>query len=324
MIALAIPAFNRPELLSDLLSSLDQRQISSMYISIDGPTSSYQEENLACVQVALEFSLSASVPVWVLHCDRNVGCAANVLGVVDFMFASEEIGAVIEDDCLPSADFLPWAEECLALYSHDADLWAVCGTQFAPAQHINGTQVRASYPLMWGWATSQSKWESVRKSITRVIQVGNVPSGLTHLGITEKKYWEAGLRRSARGYLDTWDIAVTVAAMSKRLKVVLPRTSLVSNVGDGLTATHTSAESTWLRQKMLSMSYPLVEADENSSLAVDAWLRKNFFRISTRHIYSTLVTRLMDWLFPRRLIREPLSNRVLEWNASYRIIVGPS
>jgi hypothetical protein len=93
--------------------------------------------------------------------DANAGCARGVSGAVSWLFEHEESGAILEDDCVPDASFLPYCAEALARHAADDRVMSVLGTRYAPQDRGQ----RASYSFTrifspWCW----SSWCRARAS----------------------------------------------------------------------------------------------------------------------------------------------------------------
>ena len=92
--------------------------------------------------------------------DANAGCARSVSGAISWLFEHEESGAILEDDGVPDASFLPYCAEALARHAADERVMSVLGTRYATQDRGQ----RASYSFTrifspWGWASWRRAWK---------------------------------------------------------------------------------------------------------------------------------------------------------------------
>lgn len=321
-LAVAIPAYRRADLLVDLLHSLPADRVRRAYVSIDGARPGAEADVATTVAAAREFASSAPFEVLVHALPRNVGAAVNVLGAVDWMLRHEERGAVLEDDCHPIPEFFDFADAALDAFAGRPNVWLVCGTQVVPEDLIDGNHVLSSYPLIWGWATTRAQWATARAALESNLRrpLWQWPLQMP-LASAVERYWHAGLRRSAEGRIDAWDLPLVHTMRRVGALAVLPRTPLVTNVGDDDRATHTAHEGRWTRLQPRPITLPLQPSSAGTGRAVERWLERELYGISARHLVSTVVR----WLLDRRSSpsRPPLLQRLAEAPAAWADAPAP-
>ena len=59
--------------------------------------------------------------------NKNLGCSLGVSSAIDWLFENEEVGIILEDDCLPQKTFFPFMEEMLVRYKDDDRIGMVDG-----------------------------------------------------------------------------------------------------------------------------------------------------------------------------------------------------
>lgn len=321
--AVAIPAYRRSDLLQALLETLPADRVSRVYVSIDGARAGAEGEVAATLATARAFASSAAFEVLIHALPENVGAATNVLGSVAWMLRYEERGVVLEDDCHPIPEFFDFIGAALDLHAGDAHVWLACGTQVAPPALIGGTHVLSTYPLIWGWGTTRAKWSAARHALDAVLPATGSARWLRGLFASpSERYWHGGMRRSAEGRVDAWDLPLVYAMRRGGGLAVLPRTPLVSNVGDDERATHTAHEARWTRLQPMPVGLPLSTASASDGAEVERWLERNLYGISARHLVSTGVRWLLDRRTPA--IRPPLARRLTWLERLWRDAPAPS
>lgn len=301
---IAIAAWRRPDQLSQLLAVLPSEGARALHIGIDGPPSSTRDVPgwLETQEVARNFQRQASVPVSVRTSPVNRGAAWNVPETVSEASHLASSVVVLEDDCRPTEAFLEWAPRMLQAYRDSPDIWAVCGSQYAPPNLMRQGHVLSRHFLGWGWAVDSQRWWEIRARLQAKPKLEPLGARMR----PEDVYWYHGARRSFEGYVDAWDIPLVHALRQVDARCVLPSHNLVENRGFGRDATHTLTPTSG----MLTPASDIIPAagppSLEESLVVDEWLAREHFGISPRHLVTTRATLLIDRLGRNSLRRRPL------------------
>jgi len=297
-LALLIIAYLRPQNLESILEIALRSDVRRFYISIDFPRIPSEENmelNSQVVSIAQRYAKISGLEVNIFTRGGNVGCSAAVLSSCDWFFKNVEQGIIIEDDCIPTEDFFLYCKDSIDVLRQREDVWLACGTQFAPI-NSDWPWHLSKYPLTWGWATTRSKW----KQISACLQDSTYnlqQSRTSDISLTEAIYWDAGSSRALRGISDAWDTPLVQRMLLNSKLAILPTVSLVSNIGNDNFATHTHGDSIGLG--VSTGEYSRSDIFPVRNFGMDNWLKKNFYRISARHIITTKVTYIMDLLQSR-------------------------
>jgi hypothetical protein len=306
-----IIAYRRQEGLSTILKLCEANFVKRIYISLDGPkTNSINgiEDNRIMQSIISNFSKNYNGDIRVMNRKTNMGCAASVLSACNWIFDSEDFAIILEDDCIPTQDFFNFSRLSLNIIEDNSDIWLSCGTQFSPKYPEMDHWFLSKYPLTWGWATSKLKWYEIIKSIENGVNL--TASKCT---LSERTYWNAGVRRARTGWVDTWDTILAQQLLSTNKYVLQPKECLVTNIGDDSFATNTLEKTKWIRNKtgefLTPRAYPVAEQK------IDDWLRNSFFKIKFRHIISTRITHFLDLFLATLCPMKPLKMRLLSAEA---------
>ena len=298
--ALLVIAYLRPESLKTILETAHTAGIKRYFISIDFPRESTPENlklSSQVLTVANEFQKTSGTIVNISRRSKNIGCTPSVLSSCDWAFTMSENLIVLEDDCIPNVDFFNYCKESFSNISVDPNIWLACGTQFAPAELINNSWLLSRYPLTWGWCTTSNKWAIIRDALnapkdklTRKNSVG--------LSFFERRYWNAGAKRALSGIADAWDTPLVQQMLRNNALAILPKYSLVSNVGNDQVATHTHGNAQGI--KAITGNFSAGNSLPVTNKKVENWLRDEFYKIKLRHLLTTRVTSVIDKVLRRK------------------------
>lgn len=278
--------FNRLETVKKVFSTIRKIQPQRLYIGADGPRADYAEES-AQVETVRKYILEHidwPCDVKTLFRERNLGCRKAVSEALAWFFNHEEEGIVLEDDCLPDMSFFPYAQTLLARYRHDTRIATISGDYF------NGSSYRARhsyffsrYPYCWGWASWRRTWDCYDAEMSQWPTLRET-DWLLAIGDGDRdfqQYWTQlfdGLY--FKGSPDTWDIVFVFSCWAQSAISILPSRNLVSNIGFGENATHTTkVESKNSRIALEQLPFPL---DHPSTVVrsyqADRWAHENLYK----------------------------------------------
>ena len=106
-----------------------------LFIAADGPRSGSDSDFRNCAAARLITQKPAwSCDVKYRFLEKNYGCRRAVSGAVDWFFSQVDEGIILEDDCLPSADFFHFCSAALKQYRNDEKIMHINGTVHLPPE----------------------------------------------------------------------------------------------------------------------------------------------------------------------------------------------
>lgn len=232
-----------------------------LYIAGDGPRSNQPGEN-ETVKVIRNYVLDKidwDCEVKTLFQEKNLGCRYAVSTGVDWFFENEEKGIILEDDCLPHPSFFRFCEELLDQYSNDKRIWTISGDNFQFGKRRTSESYYFSrHTHIWGWASWRRTWQMYDVKMEKWPMVKN-NGWLNDILLDRKqvKYWHDIFESVYKGKIDTWDYQLTFACWINSAVNILPNSNLVSNIGFGDRATHTTRVSRFSNMPVSEMTFPL-------------------------------------------------------------------
>lgn len=234
-----------------------------LYIGADGPRNNRpdEKERVNRVRKYVLNHIDWDCEVRTLFNKENQGSKVAVSSAIEWFFKNEEMGIIIEDDIVPSASFFKYCQELLKKYKDDRTIGLIAGY----GTHSNEINIAESYaaikyPLTWGWASWRRVWDSYdiamglwdtkdKKRIIRSISSRKRTRG----------YWYQAFERTHAGLIDAWDYQLCLQFFKDDLKCIVPSKNLVSNIGFGEDATHTTDPND-SRREMINeeLDFPLV------------------------------------------------------------------
>lgn len=231
--------FNRPERLAAQVERLRAVKPSRLFIAVDGPRAG----RLGEAEVVARTREAAKLVDWpcelkMRFLDENRGCRYAPPEAISWMLEAAGEGIILEDDCVPTVDFLRFASGLLERYRDDERIGMISGDNFYGFQTDQTSSYHFSRHVhIWGWATWRRAWRAYDGTMARYRET---VEAILHPRRSTKfiRYW----RKYLRSVLDnptTWDIQWCVAMAAHGWLSAVPRENLVANIGHEAGALHT-------------------------------------------------------------------------------------
>ena len=234
--------YNRPDLLSEVLTRTVQSRARKIYVSIDGPLKHKAGDGKLVEQCAEIATLLVPKNRLILRTsDEHLGCKVGVAQGITWFFDQEEEGIVLEDDTLPSRSFFRYASELLDLYRDDSRVMKISGFNlFSKTNDFPADYWFSNVSFSWGWASWRRAWQYYDQQMPYW-------DSLNRLGMLRFPNFDRASRRVfslTREGAETWDYQWDYAIATQNGLHVIPRVNLIRNIGFGPNATHTKVDLT--------------------------------------------------------------------------------
>ena len=252
--------FNRPDTTLRVFKEIAKVRPPKLLVIADGPCSSHLNEADKCAATrAIIDQVDWDCEVLTNYSEVNLGCKKRVSSGLDWVFNTVEKAIILEDDCLPHPTFFRYCEELLEYYRHDQRVMHISGDNFQFGRKRNSDSYYFSrYSHVWGWASWRRAWkhydveiklwESVKEGNWLIDIFGDQKVALS---------WEKTFQSVYDGKIDTWDYQWLFACWLQNGFAILPNSNLISNIGFGADATHTTGVSEFANMPVESMEFPL-------------------------------------------------------------------
>jgi hypothetical protein len=244
---LLLLAWRRPSTLRKVIDAIRPVAPTRLFVACDGPNPERVGEvsKVAATRAVIESEIDWPCQIERLYSDVNYGCRRGVSRAITWFFENVDEGLILEDDCVPHPDFFPYCTKLLELYRHDTRVWCISGSNFQNGHwRGDGSYYFSRYNHCWGWASWRRSWQHYDANLSRWPALRD--SGLINTIFEDPKeqaYWSAIWQRLLEtGKPDSWAYRWTFTCLSNGGLTTLPNRNLVSNVGFGEDATHTTGK----------------------------------------------------------------------------------
>jgi hypothetical protein len=233
--------FNRPDTTQRVFQKIREAQPPKLYVAADGPRDSRVGERERCNEVRrIATDIDWNCDVKTLFRDNNLGCRVAVSEAIDWFFDNEEMGIILEDDCLPDKTFFRYCEELLFKYRDEDSVMTISGNNFQPCRRTERSYYFSRYMHCWGWAGWKKGWKHYDREMKSwpILKNQNFIEGLFR-SKKARRYWNNIFDQVYEGNIDSWAYIWQYSIWVNNGLNILPETNLVTNIGFGTDGTHT-------------------------------------------------------------------------------------
>lgn len=231
-VSVALIFFTRPDLLKVTFNAIRSAKPKKLYLIQDGPRN---PNDIAKIKECRDIAENIDWPCEVLknYSEVNLGCGRRIYTGLNWAFETTEEVIVIEDDCVPSVDFLQFCKEMFERYKHDNRIDMICGMNHLDV--YNDTQydyIFCNGGSIWGWATWKRSWKTVdydmnflKNTYFREIIKYKHGSGLIKIGDSLKQKLDSGQK------LSSWSYQRGINQILNNGLSIVPKKNMIKNIG---------------------------------------------------------------------------------------------
>lgn len=274
--------FNRKDTSCESFKRIRDAKPAKLYLAQDGARKDKCGEDKIVKETrdAILSMIDWDCEVKTLFQEENLGCGVGVFTAISWLFENEEMGVILEDDCVVTSSFFKFMEQMLRKYKDDQRIGMIAGSNLISGYTENKTSYFFSrYKSCWGWGSWKRAWANMdidmnwRKDYCDDVICN---SGYYSKG---KSKWNYQLKCIDNNFVSAWDWQWFFTLSSQNQLCIYPAKNLVSNIGNDSNATHTSFGS--ITHKSHELDFPLVHPKyicPNKTFDAAFWNVENTFK----------------------------------------------
>lgn len=235
--------FKRKDVALKSFESIRKIQPKKLYVAGDGPRSYVQGEakKVEDTRQAILKAVDWDCEIHTLFQKENLGCCMGVYSAINWLFDNEDKGIIIEDDCVLRDSFYPFAEELLVRYKDDYRIGMIDAANYRQNISIPYSYGFSRYKSTNGWATWKRAWKLMDLNMDWRGSAYE-DSIIKNMGYKAKdvRYWKYRMKAVDYNDVSAWDWQWYFTMAAHNMLGIYPQCSLITNIGFGAEATHTS------------------------------------------------------------------------------------
>lgn len=260
MVPILVIGFNRPNKIRQLVNRLNEIDVDTVYISLDGPRHNDDKIKIEEIKKILAHELKSKEKVY-RFAEKNLGCKGGVTAAINWFFDNVDEGIILEDDCLPSNNFIEFSTILLEKFRNDDSVMHISGYNHFP-DRIDNSIYFSRFPGIWGWACWKRAW---KKNIT---DANKLLDRLAHNKDNidwfprEYKFWKKKMSKVKSLDLNTWDYNWALSIRLSGGFSIRPSKNLIQNIGFDDEGTHTTFNSNRISSNLPDLNYSIDKLPE--------------------------------------------------------------
>jgi hypothetical protein len=239
---IALFAYKRLDHLRATVQSLQRNPEaaqSRLFVFSDGAKS---QADAAGVEAVREYvaGLGGFAAVKVISSPRNKGLSASIIGGVSAILQEFDRVIVVEDDLVVSEHFLAYMNDGLACYSESENVASIHGYVY-PLDCAMPETFFLRGADCWGWATWRRAWAHMNpdgQTLLKHLIERKLARAFDHEGTAS---FTQMLKDQIAGRNDSWAVRWHASCFLDGMFTLYPGRSLVSNIGNDGSGTHSEA-----------------------------------------------------------------------------------
>lgn len=289
---------NRPDHTRQVIESLLANPLakeSNLFIYSDAAKNHETQEKVLEVRKYIH-TIAGFKNVKIIERKRNFGLAENIIdGVTSIVNQYGKI-IILEDDIVVSPAFLSYMNNALTCFEKEKKVWCISAWNYPlDPNPIQEDTFFWRIPHCWGWGTWDDRWQHYKRDIQWV------ENNFTKQDIYEislhgvSDYWQHYVL-NRRGKIKTWAIFWYLSAYKNQALTLMPKTSLIKQIGLDNSGTHCSSRDP-LASDHISTEGPKHYPTEvqESQIALDAI--KDFHIQHQRNVFFRLASKIKGMFF---------------------------
>ena len=231
--------FNRLDTTKRVFDVIRKARPPRLYIGSDGPREQKEgeAEKVQAVREYIRNNIDWDCEVKTLFREKNIGCKYAVSSAVTWFFEHEDMGIILEDDCLPSFSFFAFCEKLLIRYKNDKRVWQIGGCNFQDGiKRGDADYYFSAINHIWGWASWADRWKFYNVELDNIQDNSFIKDYWSGRAF---KYFDKIFWIMKKKEMDTWDYQWTFSMWKNNRLAILPNVNMISNIGFGENSTHT-------------------------------------------------------------------------------------
>jgi len=309
--------FNRLDTTKQVFEVIRKAAPQKLYLASDGPRDNRigEKEKVEKVRDYILKSIDWNCEVKTLFREGNLGCGRAPAQAITWFFDNEEMGIILEDDCLPSLSFFSYCKELLEYYKDDTYIYHITGHNPLTLTKTPYSYYFARIEHCWGWASWRRAWNNFSfdiKGLNSFIEKKKI-NNIFNRNI-DRYYWINLFKKMENHEIDIWDYQWTYTIFNNNGVCINPAKNFISNIGFNADGTHTTDSKSNLSNQQRFEIDKLVHPKEikiNNKLVIR--INKDVFRINLLWYCKIMIKELLKKLSSKKGCYSEKINKFRLW-----------
>lgn len=274
--------FNRPDNAVKVFEQIQKVRPAKLFVAIDGPRPNNNDDQIRTAECReLLTQINWPCELHTLIREKNLGCGPGVSSAISWFFEQEEMGIILEDDCVPAVSFFSYCRKMLFKYQHDRRVMHIAGTRWNEEYPSQSSYFFSSISHIWGWATWRRAWKlydfdmknwPLYRDSDQLQTLFRQKSSINYWTVTLDRFFYSDNKH-------TWDYQWQYTLFIHNGLAINPKSNLIKNIG--INGSHSSANLYQQKRYFRAVDEQYIVKDDVSLLNIDL----SFNDYNTTHFF---------------------------------------
>ncbi|MCL1945683.1 MAG: hypothetical protein FWF51_00825 [Chitinivibrionia bacterium] len=240
--------FCRVETATKVFAAIRKSKPKKLYVFSDGwrEEKDGEKEKVQYLRQYVTENVDWDCQVFTKFESKNLGTRFGIESAIDWFFENEEMGIILEDDCLPAPSFFRFCAEMLVKYKDEEKIFLINGTnESSKKSSANSYSFRRIYDIpedvtqLWGWGSWRRAWKKHDKKMSKLqeyknkCEYQNTSDNDEYLKNKRISVLVNQMEHILSDENKTWDLQFKFSILTQNGLFIIPDCNLVTNIGCG-------------------------------------------------------------------------------------------
>lgn len=291
-VPILILGFNNESNIRRIIECESIEKVKNIYISIDGPRKNNNHdmrENIKIRKLLEEYNVKKAIQYRILK--YNLGIRKAIPDAINWVLAKHESLIVIEDDVLPTENFINFVNLGLKKYEKEFKVGSIAGyNNILVSNDLNNQSISSRlsiYPESYAWGTWKDRWMLYSDYAVDEITIKQIHEFTKDILITTA--WKINFLMAKFNIIDTWAYRWAASLWINGKLTVVPNENLVTYLGTE-NRTHTFQKQKWTELPIREHLITKIEFLDTYSEDIDKYVGHKFHNGSLLGIIKLFAT----------------------------------
>ena len=286
-VAVLLIFFTRVDKTREVFETIKKARPSKLYLYQDGPRNENDMPNIVeCRKIVKDIDWECELHTFFQ--EANVGCDPSEFIAQKWMFKTEDMGIILEDDDVPSQSFFLFCKELLERYKDNPKINMICGmNNLDYSKGIKSSYFFSRTGSIWGWASWRRVLDSWDEKYSWLDDKDKIKEMRKHFPkhFSFKRYLKTAKAHRLSGRAHYESIAGASRCLYDRLNIV-PSVNLIKNIGISTESTHSTDDirilsrrsQRYLSKELHEIDFPLIHPESiQNTIEYERLMSPSFF-----------------------------------------------
>jgi hypothetical protein len=275
MISLLLITYRRHAYIQELIQLAKNKNINLFIWNNLPPKGMESHEDFIIIKKILDENKNSKIHL--KKPDTHLNSNKSITQAIDWFFSHNDVGIILEDDCIPVASFFNFIKVMLPILDANSQIKVITGTNVLSSEIKSDRVMLSDMTHVWGWVTTARVWNQFRaEEGDLIIKMKEIISS-TFTRKIDRIYWFSVIKFNKYKHQNeiSWYYKWSIFLWKNKILTIIPKVNLIKNIGIDAVSTNRLIGRPNLSNKITG---EFINWDENMPLVKDELYKKQLMK----------------------------------------------